>query len=248
MELGIGACVIVESSVFCKLLFQVISTMPVQLRSDDNFTQLHDEAPTIKCPHCGVLGSALPISVPRFGLMARFKLEEVGMVSRCGGCNRAIFLLYRVKQLSNIHTLHEDFEIINRGVEPFETQYLAGAVLSDFNEALICYASSCWNAFAAMCRRCIQSVCESFGADGTSKVQSQLKDLQEMGVADEETFALLHQIMLSGHDGAHPHLPALSPARGAVLLHLMKDVLYQLYVRPAKIREAGELRKQASGR
>jgi hypothetical protein len=146
------------------------------------------------------------------------------------------------------HVLSESFDIINRGVEPFETQYLSGAVLDDLNEALICYANSCWNAFAAMSRRCIQSVCESFGADGTSKVKSQLNELQQMGVADEETFTLLHQIMLTGHDGAHPHLPSLSAARASVLLQLLKDVLYQLYVRPAKIREAGELRRQASTR
>jgi hypothetical protein len=66
-----------------------------------------------------------------------------------------------------------------------------------------------------------------------------------MGVTDEESFAQLHAIMLSGHDGAHPHLPALSPARAQVLLQLMKDVLYQLYVRPRKIREASELRREA---
>lgn len=69
-----------------------------------------------------------------------------------------------------------------------------------------------------------------------------------MGVADDETFTLLHQIMLTGHDGAHPHLPSLSPARAAVLLHLMRDVLYQLFVRPAKIRESSELRKHAATR
>ena len=66
-----------------------------------------------------------------------------------------------------------------------------------------------------------------------------------MGVADEETFRILHQLMLSGHDGAHPHLPALSEARAAILMQLMKDVLYQLFVRPAKIREASALRKQS---
>jgi len=70
-----------------------------------------------------------------------------------------------------------------------------------------------------------------------------------MGVIDEEAFDQLKQIMLTGHDGAHPHLPKLSPERAGVLLELMKDVLYQLFVRQAKIREAAELRRQsASGR
>lgn len=160
-------------------------------------------------------------------------------------CNGPVFLRHKVISLSNPITLSDQFEHVAGSLEPFEMQYLAGAVLEDFREALTCYANSCWNAFASMCRRCIQSVSESMGAAGTTKVQSQLQELKAMGVTDDETFEQLHAIMLTGHDGAHPHLPSLSPARAEVLLQLMKDVLYQLFVRPAKIREASELRKAA---
>ncbi len=66
-----------------------------------------------------------------------------------------------------------------------------------------------------------------------------------MDVTDDETFEQLHAVMLAGHYGAHPHLPSLSSTRATLLLHLMKDVLYQLYVRPARILEAKELRKEA---
>jgi hypothetical protein len=38
-----------------------------------------------------------------------------------------------------------------------------------------------------------------------------------MGVTDADTFEQLHAIILTGHDGAHPYLPALLPARAAVL-------------------------------
>jgi hypothetical protein len=216
------------------------------IKSDDQIQHLIDAAPTVTCPHCSTRTTAIPVSVPRFGLIGRFELEEVGLANRCSACNRAIFLRYEVEHVGNPHRLSDNFELLERGLEPFETQYLAGPVKDDFSEALICYSTSCWNAFAAMCRRCIQSVCESFGAEGTTRVQGQLKDLEEMAVADSDTFAQLYQIMLTGHDGAHPHLPPLSAARAAVLLQLMKDVLYQLYVRPAKIREASELRKQAA--
>jgi hypothetical protein len=222
--------------------------MQPKIKTDNSIQHLLDHAPTITCPHCSTRCTAAPVSVPKHELIGRFGLDEVGIVGRCSSCNRAVFFRHRVESRSTSHLLSEDFELIERAVEPFETQYLAGAVLADFNEALLCYAHSCWNAFAAMCRRCIQSVCESYGAEGTTKVQAQLNDLKEMGVADDETFDQLYQIMLTGHDGAHPHLPSLSPARAAVLLQLMKDVLYQLYVRPAKIREAGDLRRQAMGR
>lgn len=223
----------------------------MEIRTNDDVQHLLDDPPSIVCPHCGVKSSAVPISVPKYALILRFKLKEIGIVARCSSCDRAVFMLHRVAQIrspNHAHIVDDGFDLVNRAVEPFEVQYLTGAVLEDFNEALVCYANSCWNAFAAMCRRCIQSVCESFGADGTTKVQAQLRDLSDMGVADEDTFAQLHHIMLTGHDGAHPHLPALSPARATVLLQLMKDVLYQLYVRPSKIREAGELRKQATAR
>ena len=51
--------------------------------------------------------------------------------------------------------------------------------------------------------------------------------------------------MLAGHDGAHPHLPKLSAERAAVLLELIKDALYQLFVRKAKIEESARLRSEA---
>ena len=58
-------------------------------------------------------------------------------------------------------------------------------------------------------------------------------------------FAALKQAIVDGHDGAHPHLPRLTSERAAVLFELMKDVLYQLFVRRSKIKEAMQLRRAA---
>ena len=217
----------------------------MQIPGNDDYTHLVDTPINLRCPLCSTQTALIPIAIPRFHLMHRFKLKETGIVYRCSSCNRPVFLRYKIENLTNPVVLADEYEQITTALEPFEMQYLAGAVLEDFREALVCYSNSCWNAFAAMCRRCIQSLSEALGATGTTKVQSQLEELKNMGVTDEDTFKQLHAIMLSGHDGAHPHLPALSPARAAVLLQLMKDVLYQLFVRTAKIREAGELRKEA---
>ena len=217
----------------------------MHIANNDDIQHLLDSPVSLRCPHCSVQTALIPISVPRFHLILRFQLKEVGLVYRCSSCNRAVFLKRRVLGLGNPIQLSDDYEQVTTSLEPFEMQYLAGAVSDDFHEALTCYANSCWNAFAAMSRRCIQSVSEALGATGTTKIQSQLQELKAMGIADEDTFAQLEAIMLIGHDGAHPHLPALSPARAEILMQLMKDVLYQLFVRPAKIREASELRKDA---
>ncbi len=178
-------------------------------------------------------------------MIHRFELTDVGIAYRCSSCNEPVFLKFSVRDRSNPIDLFDSYEQVSWSLEPFEMEYLAGEVAEDFREALTCYSTSCWNAFAAMCRRCIQSVSTTLGAEGSTKVQAQLKELKAMGVADDDTFDQLNTIMLSGHDGAHPHLPPLSPARAEVLLQVMKDVLYQLFVRPAKVREASELRQSA---
>ncbi len=67
----------------------------------------------------------------------------------------------------------------------------------------------------------------------------------ELTGLDEGGRELARQIMLTGHDGAHPHLPEVDQARAAVLLSLLQDLTYQLYTRPGKAREAAELRQRA---
>ena len=216
--------------------------MTFQIHPNNEPGNLLDHDVTLRCPHCGVLAGMTAISIPRYELLHRFKLQDTGIVFRCDSCSRPVYLQFKVASLSNPITLSEEFNQIQSALEPFEHKYLSAEVGADFQEALTCYAYACWNAFASMCRRCLQSVAVNLGVNGSSKVEAQIRELKEMGVVDDETFEQLRQIMLSGHDGAHPHLPALSADRAAVLLQLMKDVLYQLYVRPGKVKEAAALR------
>lgn len=102
----------------------------------DSIAHLMDDPPVLTCPYCGVHTGAVPISYPRFGLVQRFSLNEVGIVCCCTACNRAIFLRSAVHVRGNPIELRTP-EVVNRGVEPSEVQYLSGAVLADFNEALV---------------------------------------------------------------------------------------------------------------
>jgi hypothetical protein len=139
----------------------------------------------------------------------------------------------------------DTFEEIERPMETFDYQHLPEAVASDFKEALTSYSHSCWNAAAAMCRRTVQSAAEALGAHGSDKVTSQILDIKEVAGIDDDTFATLKQVILVGHDGSHPHLPKVGEGRAAVLVELMKDVLYQLFIRKAKVQEAAKLREEA---
>lgn len=130
-------------------------------------------------------------------------------------------------------------------METFDYQHLPEGVASDFREALISYSHSCWNAAAAMCRRTIQSVAMNLGVDGTDRVSNQIKEAKEASEMDDDTYAALKAVMLGGHDGSHPHLPAVSPQRAAVLVEMMKDILTQIYIRKARIQAAMKMRQEA---
>ena len=192
-----------------------------------------------KCPHCSVSNPNLPI------------IWNVGTENHSGQ-NKRTWYFYKCQKCGGIimaFAYHGQVDI--RGQYPskisetFDFEYLTGDVLEDFQEALLCYSNNCFNAFAAMCRRTIQSLATELGVEGNDKVKDQLVNLKTLIKIDEETFKILEIIIIAGHDGAHPHLPKLSPERAAMLLELIKDVLYQLYIRKVKISESIKLRQKS---
>jgi hypothetical protein len=215
---------------------------------ENNTQSVFDKHFALKCPNCNVQSNISAVAIPRFELLARFQPEKTGVTYRCDSCNLPIFLKFDIAEYmlnqGRIY-LSPEYEVIERAKQSFEFSYLPDELASDFREALTCYSEGCFNAFAAMCRRCVQTAATELGADGKDKVLNQLRDLRDMEAVDNETFDLLKQIIIDGHDGAHPHLPKVSEERASIMLALMKDVLSQLFVRKAKIQEAMNLRKDA---
>ena len=208
------------------------------LPQDNNPQNIFDKHFAMKCPQCGVQSNITAISIPRFEFAARFQPPKLGIAYRCDSCNGILFLRFEVRDYDFSHhriIIEDQYEEVERPIETFEFNYLPESVAADFREALICYSNSCFNAFASMCRRTIQASFQELGAEGKDKVMSQLQDVRDTASIEEETFDILKQIIIAGHDGAHPHLPSLSSPRAAILLELMKDVLYQLFAVGAKL-------------
>lgn len=215
------------------------------IKSNNDPQEIYDKHFPIRCPHCGVQSNITAISVPDYAVAMRFQLPKLGIAYFCNNCHEPVFMKFPVGY--NGHQVGVDetkAEEIERPLETFEYRYLPIDVASDFREALTSYSNLCYQAFAAMCRRTVQSAFEMLGAQGKDRVIDQLKEIRETANLDDETYEIFQQIIIAGHDGAHPHLPRLSPERAGVLLELMKDVMYQLFVRQAKIQEAIRLRKQ----
>lgn len=217
------------------------------INNGNNVNDIFEHHFVLKCPNCNIPSNLSAVSFPRYEYLARFRPKSIGIVYRCDNCNEPIFLKYEIDKYeltNNRIFIKENYSEVEKAKESFELKYLPEDLREDFNEALICFSNSCYNAFASMCRRTIQSAFQELGAKGKDKVMQQLDDIKETTSMEDETYEIINQIVISGHDGAHPHLPKLSPERASILLELMKDVLYQLFVRKAKIQEAIESRKK----
>lgn len=222
--------------------------MPFMIGKTNDCSHISDHRIDLKCPHCGKFSHVTAVSIPRFEILARFRPNKVVIGYRCDACNEPICLRFPVlgfRLRDGRIDLGTDFEEIERPSETFEFSFLPPAVRADFQEALLCFSVGAHNAFAAMCRRTIQSACSDFGAKGKDKVTRQIDELKEDSGLEADDHEILRRIIIDGHDGAHPHLPKVCQARAAVLLGLMKDVLYQLYVRRGKLAEAARLRREA---
>ncbi|MES1952584.1 hypothetical protein S4A8_17077 [Salinisphaera sp. S4-8] len=115
----------------------------------------------------------------------------------------------------------------------------------EIEEALDCLSVNAFNGFAALCRRVVQAICAELGAEGSNKVEKQIKQMFEITELDDQWEDLAKQIMLAGHDGAHPHLPEVNSNRAQVLLSLLRDLCYELFTRPGNIRASAALRAEA---
>lgn len=209
------------------------------------YLELVDNPITLQCPHCNTYTNVTLLSIPDYSSLLRFRPKRVGMGYMCNSCKEPIFLKFEIERYElgsffiqiNKSPTQVEFPKIN-----FEFEFIPEPVKNDFIEALSCYSIGALNGFASMCRRTIQSSASEIGAKGKDKVQKQIIEMKELANIDDETFDIIKQIIIDGHDGAHPHLPSLTKERADIMCELIQDVIYQLYVRKGKLKTASELR------
>lgn len=201
----------------------------------------------LSCPHCSSGTNLIPVSLPDFHQLMKFQPENIGIGYICAICRDTIFLRFTVHEYNKgtgLISVETEFRSVEFAIEKFELNYLPKEVRCDFEEALKCYSFKAYNGFGAMSRRTIQSTATHLGAKGKNKVKEQVQDMIQLVKIDEDTSRIINQVILDGHDGAHPHLPELNSERARILLELLKDVMYQIYVRTGKLKEASEKRKE----
>jgi len=218
--------------------------MPIYI--DSSGTLHHDQEHhfALTCPHCEVLAHLSPVSVPQYAQLATFRPSHVGIVYRCDSCNAPLFLKYPVKiyGASRIE-LGSNFQELERPREKFPFTHLPEEAETLFREALSCFSAGNYNAFGSMCRRAAQAVFADLGENGKLKMFDQLVEVRDMAELDQETFNVVRKVLFATDAEPRPNMPQLDATTAGVLNEVVKDLLYQSYVRKGRLQQAMTMRR-----
>lgn len=104
-------------------------------------------------------------------------------------------------------------------------------VTEDFNEAIRCFNSQAYKAAVTMCRRSLETACDSKNAKGKS-LSEKITALHESGIIDEPTYNLASGIRQFGNYGAHPMedlLKTVGEQEAELILKITERVHRQLW-------------------
>ncbi|MDG2376700.1 MAG: hypothetical protein P8M18_10170 [Woeseiaceae bacterium] len=201
-----------------------------------------DEQFGLECPYCNVYAHMMPASVPEFDNIASAQPKHVGLVYQCDACHAPVFLRFAVKEYrENEIELCQNFIELERPKERFQFSYLPKQTEILFREALSCYSNNNFNAFASMCRRAAASAFSALGDSGKLRAFDEVMVAQEIADIDDEYFEPIKRVIFDKSD--ENELPFLDHAQAGILLEVLKDMLYQCFVRRGKLTRAIKVRR-----
>jgi hypothetical protein len=218
--------------------------MSVYIDATSRIVHDQEQSLALVCPHCLITAHITPAAVPGFEDLQAHKPKHVGLVYRCDACLAPIFLRFTARMYgANRVELAPQFIEVERPRETFAFMHLPEEVELFFKEALTCYSSGAFNAFASMCRRSAQAMFADLGETGRLRLYDELNNVRAMAELDVETFTRIKSVLFGNDSDPRPNAPLLESYAAGVLLEIMKDLLYEAYVRKGKLQQAMMVRR-----
>ncbi len=203
-----------------------------------------DRELSITCPHCSAYSRMSVAAAPAFDELLMNKPRHIGLVMRCHACNSPVFLRFAAKVYGGQRIeLSPQYAEIERPKEKYAFNYVPEPVERLFREALACYSNGLLQAFASMCQRTAHTAFNDLGESSKLRLFDQINDVRDIAEIDADTFALVVRVISGPESDAAPDLPILDSYQAAVLLEVMKDFLYQAYVRKGRLQHAMKVRR-----
>ena len=218
--------------------------MSVHIDATSRLVNDQEQKLAVTCPHCEIVSHITPSAVPRFAELQASKPRQIGVVYRCDACGSPVFTRYQVRMYGPSRVeLAPQFVEIERAREKFSSTYLPQEVETLFKEALACFSAGAFNAFASMCRRTAQAVFTDLGEGGKLRIFDELNTTRELAGLTPETYGKLKNILFGSETDPRPNPPLLDSYEAGVVLEVVKDVLYEAYIRRGKLRQAMLVRR-----
>ena len=199
---------------------------------------------SLVCPHCQTLTHLTAQAQPAFAALSHLRPKNIGIVFRCDACAEPVFLKFFAKAYTpQCVELSGNFTEIERPRETFPLTYLPEESAALFKEALGCYAASCFNAFGAMCRRTAQSLFRELGEAGKLGMFDTLQEIRTLAALDDATLGTVRSVLFGNDSDQWPHQPMLDAESAGILLEVMRDMLYQTFVRKERLLQAMTFRR-----
>ena len=100
----------------------------------------------------------------------------------------------------------------------------------------------------AMSRRTAQSLFRELGERGKLELFDTLQEIRALAELDDENFATLRAVLFGTDSDPWPQQPHLNAERAGILLEVMRDLLYQTFVRKARLMQSISFRKYVAPR
>ncbi len=210
----------------------------------DNQNRLHRTSVSGECPHCGNVAHLSLAACPSFARVRADRPGKVGIVLQCDSCHTPLFIRYRVRAWHEDRVeFHPQPEYMEHAPERFSYAHLPERVAATFREALACHSAGLLQAFAVMCRATTQAMLEDLGERSRLRIFDQVAEVRMLAEIDDSTFDAIRRVLFEGEAARGQPAQPLTRMQAAVLLETMKDLLYQTYIRRAKLQQALRLRQ-----
>jgi tetratricopeptide (TPR) repeat protein len=110
-------------------------------------------------------------------------------------------------------------------------QTLPSLVRDDLIETQVCLQYQCWNAFGAMARRTVHSICADLGC-GKGDLYDQIEDLGASHKLNPDESRTAHEIRTLGRNGAHPEWEPVTEQMATIGWGLLVWLCKHLYEQP----------------
>jgi hypothetical protein len=155
-----------------------------------------------------------------------------------------VFLRFPVKLYAGSRVeLAPNFTELERSRERFSFTHLPEDTEAILKETFACFTAGCYNAFASMCRRVAQMTFADLGPEGKLELYDELANIKRLAELDDESYEPVRKVLFDFDEPGRGNLPVIDGYQAGVLLEVLKDLLYQAYVRRGRLQQAMMVRR-----